>query len=212
MNNGPSLVIRGAIFGCFVVSLLVALIHGSSQPAALAAEQPTAKAVKPNKQNVEQENKESKKKKSEASSSKSPECNLSSSYPDSIQQWCELINEAANQYELPADLIAALIWQESGGQELAYSSSGAVGLMQVMPRDGIAASFECVNGPCFASRPTTAELQDPAFNIDYGTRYLAGLVEKRGSIREALFGYGPMNVGYSYADKVLGIYETYGGD
>ena len=81
--------------------------------------------------------------------------------------------------------------------------------MQVMPRDGIAASFECPNGPCFASRPTIEELQDPDFNIEYGTRMLAGLLGRYGNLREALRAYGPMNSGYSYADKVLAIYENY---
>ena len=99
--------------------------------------------------------------------------------------------------------------QESGGDAMAYSSSGAVGLMQVMPRDGIAASFECINGPCFASRPTIEELQNPEYNVEYGTRMLAGLVNKLGSPREALTAYGPMDAGYSYADRVLAIYENY---
>jgi soluble lytic murein transglycosylase-like protein len=106
-------------------------------------------------------------------------------------------------------LIAAVILQESGGNSMAYSSSGAVGLMQVMPRDGLAAQFQCVNGPCFASRPAIAELQDPAYNIEYGTRMLAGLVSRTGEVREALKAYGPMDRGYSYADTVLAIYENY---
>jgi soluble lytic murein transglycosylase-like protein len=84
-----------------------------------------------------------------------------------------------------------------------------VGLMQVMPRDGLAASFECINGPCFASRPTIEELQDPSFNVEYGVRMLAGLNARLGGLREALKAYGPMDVGYSYADKVLAIYENY---
>ena len=96
---------------------------------------------------------------------------------------------------------------ESGGNPLAYSRSGAVGLMQVMPRDGIAASFQCVNGPCFASRPTIAELQDPEFNVEYGTRMLAGLFARLGSLREALHAYGPMDVGYTYADRILAVFE-----
>ena len=73
-----------------------------------------------------------------------------------------------------------------------------------MPR-----SFECINGPCFASRPTIEELQDPRFNIEYGTRMLANLIAKLGSPREALKAYGPMDVDYSYADRVLAIYENY---
>lgn len=137
-------------------------------------------------------------------------CALSERYPKKIRQWCDLIVEHANKRGLPPDLVAALIWQESGGNPSAYSHSGAVGLMQIMPRDGIAASFMCANGPCFHNRPNSDELTDPAFNISYGTKMLAGLVNKNGSLREALKSYGPMDVGYYYADKVLGIYHQYG--
>jgi len=136
-------------------------------------------------------------------------CEISSRYPEGIQQWCELITKYAKQHDLSPDLVAAVMLQESGGQAEAYSHSGAVGLMQVMPRDGIAAKFMCANGPCFSSRPSMDELKDPEYNIDYGTRMLAGLNAKYGSIRDALMRYGPMNVGYYYADKVLAIYENY---
>ncbi|MBW6467013.1 MAG: lytic transglycosylase domain-containing protein [Brevefilum sp.] len=137
------------------------------------------------------------------------DCSLPSSYPPSIQQWCQAIELSAQQAGLPANLIAAVVLQESGGDPLAYSSSGAVGLMQVMPRDGRAADFMCINGPCFASRPTMAELQDPDFNLAYGSRMLANLYAKHGTYREALFRYGPMDMGYRYADLVLKIWENY---
>jgi hypothetical protein len=40
---------------------------------------------------------------------------------------------------------------------------------------------------------------------------LAGLVNKfGGNVREALKSYGPLDMGYAYADKVLSIYENYG--
>ena len=136
-------------------------------------------------------------------------CSISSRFPPEILQWCTEIEQSASETGLPADLIAAVMLQESGGDPLSYSSSGAVGLMQVMPCDGIAAEFMCVNGPCFASRPTTKELQDPAFNIAYGSQMLAGLYAKQGDFREALFRYGPMDVGYHYADLVLSIWENY---
>lgn len=137
------------------------------------------------------------------------DCAVSGSFAESIRQWCGLITRYAREAGLEPNLVAALIVQESGGNAQAYSHSGAVGLMQVMPRDGLAASFMCVNGPCFANRPSMAELYDPEFNISYGTRMLAGLVNKRGSLRDGLMAYGPMNVGYYYADKVLGIYEAH---
>lgn len=136
-------------------------------------------------------------------------CPLRSKYPASIQQWCNLIIQVSTDFELDANLIAAVMLQESGGDPQAYSKSGAVGLMQVMPRDGLAAAFMCINGPCFSSRPTSDELFDPAFNLQYGVRMLAGLANKHGNMRDALKAYGPMDVGYSYVDKVLAIYENY---
>ena len=139
----------------------------------------------------------------------SSECSLPISYPEKVRRWCEPIERYAHETRLPANLIAAVMLQESGGNPEAYSHSGAVGLMQVMPRDGIAAKFMCVNGPCFASRPTIEELKDPDFNIAFGTRMLANLYERNGSYREALFRYGPMDVGYRYADLVLTIWENY---
>lgn len=138
------------------------------------------------------------------------DCAISSKFPDSVRQWCDLISHYAAKRDLPPDLVAAVIWQESGGAPAVYSHSGAVGLMQIMPKDGAAASFMCVNGPCFANRPSSAELENPEFNISYGTKMLAGLNARTGDLREALKSYGPMNVGYYYADKVLGLYEKYG--
>ncbi len=136
-------------------------------------------------------------------------CSIPSSYPDEVRQWCRPIEEYALYYGLDPNLVAAVMLQESGGNPEAYSKSGAVGLLQVMPRDGLAEGFMCINGPCFSSRPTTDELLDPHFNIKYGTELLSGLISKYGDIREGLRAYGPMNSGYSYADVVLAIYDRY---
>ena len=138
-----------------------------------------------------------------------PECTLNSGYPAAIQQWCSHIERYAGENELDPDLVAAVMLQESAGRPDAYSKSGAVGLLQVMPRDGLAASFMCINGPCFAARPSMAELYDPEFNIDYGVRMLAGLIRKYGDVREGLRAYGPMNYGYRYADIILNIMSRY---
>ena len=129
-------------------------------------------------------------------------------YPDKVAQWCGLIETTASKYGVDALLVASVMLQESGGQPEIMSSSGAVGLMHVMPRDGIAATFQCVNGPCFASRPTIEELKNPEYNVNYGVRMLAGLIEKYGDIREALKSYGPYDIGYRYADQVLAIRNT----
>jgi soluble lytic murein transglycosylase-like protein len=200
MKALPALAFRGALLMSFLMVLACLALSNS---ATLASTDPADLSHTPRAQTA-----------SSTSSEISPSntCALSEKYPSSILQWCDLIMQHADENGLPPSLVAALIWQESGGNPTAYSASGAVGLMQVMPRDGIASSFMCINGPCFASRPATAELEDPEFNIEYGTRMLAGLLSRYQDMREALMRYGPQDVGYSYADKVLGIYERYRGE
>jgi hypothetical protein len=139
----------------------------------------------------------------------SGQCSLAAHIPDRVRQWCDLIEHYSIKNGLSPGLIAALITQESGGNANAYSHSGAVGLMQIMPRDGIATKFMCINGPCFHDRPSMEELYDPEFNIQWGTRFLAGLVARHGNLRDALKAYGPMDRGYQYADLVLSIYQSY---
>jgi hypothetical protein len=139
------------------------------------------------------------------------DCFLSPRFPDKVLRWCGWIAAHSAEADLPPDLVAALIWHESGGNPTIYSRSGAVGLMQIMPRDGKAAEFRCKNGPCFANRPTSKELEDPNFNIRYGTRLLSSLVRHhKGDLREALKSYGPYDVGYSYADTILAVFRQYG--
>jgi soluble lytic murein transglycosylase-like protein len=136
-------------------------------------------------------------------------CNLPASYPSAILNWCNLIETYSKKYALDERLVAAVMLEESGGNPDAYSPSGAVGLMQIMPNDGLAAGFMCNDKPCFSKRPSIAELSDPEFNISYGSRMLASLIQKYGNVRDALKAYGPMNYGYKYADTVLSIFENY---
>jgi soluble lytic murein transglycosylase-like protein len=132
------------------------------------------------------------------------ECSISASYPQSVQQWCEIVEQYSRENGLDPNLVSAVMLRESAGQPDAYSKSGAVGLLQVMPRDGKASSFVCKNGPCFADRPSMQELFDPEYNVSYGTRMLASLIDHYGDLREALKAYGPKDVGYYYADLVIG--------
>lgn len=133
------------------------------------------------------------------------DCSLSPSYPDSILQWCGLVDQYARKNSVDSNLVAAVMLQESAGRPDAYSKSGAVGLMQVMPCDGKAAAFICKNGPCFSNRPSMSDLFDPEYNVAYGVGMLAGLIHEKADLREALRAYGPVDVGYSYADFILDI-------
>jgi len=137
------------------------------------------------------------------------DCSLSPSVPAAVARYCGAIQAAAVKTGLDADLIAAVILLESGGDANATSTSGAVGLMQVMPRDGLSAGFLCANGPCFSERPSANELLDPVFNIETGAEILAGLCRQNASLRDALKAYGPVQVDYFYADEVLSIYENF---
>lgn len=221
MGTAQQFVFPGAIFGSLVLAVFAFLVTaGANLPVNMSSPSPlelnasksvaSSSTVQKNDQsdggNIETVNPGKGTKEEKVVQGN---CGLSKKYPEKILQWCDFITKYAQKTNLDADLIAALIWQESGGNPVAYSASGAVGLMQVMPSDGIAASFMCKNGPCFADRPTIGELQDPQFNIKYGTSMLAGLVAKYGNIKEALRYYGPRDVGYYYADKVLGIYQNY---
>jgi soluble lytic murein transglycosylase-like protein len=135
-------------------------------------------------------------------------CSIGTGFSENVRRWCDLITRTGAENSLDPSLIAAVMTVESGGKPDAYSHNGAVGLMQVMPRDGIAASFSCVSGPCFANRPSMAELYQPEYNLEYAGRMLAGLINQHGNWRDALRAYGPAGAGYSYADKVLGVYSV----
>ena len=134
---------------------------------------------------------------------------LSDNYPASIQQWRSLIEKNAYDSKINPNLIAAVIMQESGGNANAYSSSGAVGLMQVMPCNGLATNYFCGSQPCFKDRPTIHALQEPAFKIEFGTRMLLDLHNKYSDWRNALNAYGPMDVGFDYADLILQIFNDH---
>ncbi len=198
------IVIPAVFIGCLIV-IWVGTIAADKMPSREIMA-PTLTAISEESRKVIQEEGQSKEVHLENQTSP---CALPPRFPVKIQQWCSLIEAAAQDTGLPGALIASVMLQESGGDPQVLSSSGAVGLMQVMPRDGLASEFMCINGPCFATRPNIEELQDPAFNVAYGSRMLADLYTKYGSYREALHKYGPMDMGYRYADIVLNIYNHY---
>lgn len=107
----------------------------------------------------------------------------SSATTDRSHQYDAFINEAAEQYNIPAAFIRAVIKIESNFNPTAVSSAGAMGLMQLMPAT--------------AEHMKVSDPFDPRQNILGGTRYLRRLSDRYdGDINLVLSGYhaGPGNV------------------
>jgi len=87
----------------------------------------------------------------------------------------ELADEAADRYGLPRKLVRSVMAAESANQPQALSPKGAIGLMQLMPG---------------TARDLGVNPNDPAQNVDGGTRYLRDLLlQYNGQLWHALAAY-----------------------
>jgi soluble lytic murein transglycosylase len=86
----------------------------------------------------------------------------------------DIIRQQAAEKDVPADLIAAVIYNESRFRDQT-SNAGARGLMQITP--GTAKVIEGLSG---GQTFEFEDLADPDINIRYGTFYLRYLIEKFG--------------------------------
>ena len=104
-----------------------------------------------------------------------------------------IVRGHAEQYDLDAALLAAVIYRESEFDADARSSSGAIGLMQLLPdtAEGIA---QLTGGGRFE----VDDLYDPEINVRYGSFYLRRLLRKYGDERLALAAY---NAGQANVDE-----------
>lgn len=104
----------------------------------------------------------------------------------------EMLGAASKKYGIPENILKAVAWQESGWNSKALSFDGhhGKGVMQIDDR--------------FHQFARTDEVFDPAKNIDYGAKYLAGLYKETGSWQGALKRY---NGGSDYPPKVLALAE-----
>jgi soluble lytic murein transglycosylase len=107
----------------------------------------------------------------------------------------QIVRAHARNYSLDPALVAAVIYQESKFKADARSSSGAIGLMQLLPdtAKGIAVH---TGGSAFR----VDDLFDPEINVRYGAWYLRHLLQKYGDERTALAAY---NAGQDNVDRWL---------
>ena len=104
-----------------------------------------------------------------------------------------IVTAHAANYRLDPDLLAAVIYQESKFDASARSSSGAVGLMQLLPETAKGIALR-TGGHAFE----VSDLLDPELNVRYGSWYLRHLLDKYGEEEAALAAY---NAGQANVDR-----------
>lgn len=110
-------------------------------------------------------------------------------YRDEIAKW-------AKEFQLDPFLVAAVIHCESSNQPQAVSSSGAIGLMQIMPETG-----EWIAGKLAITEYTVTMLEEPAINVRFGCWYLRFLLDRYDkAIEHAVAAY---NAGHGNVDTWL---------
>ena len=105
----------------------------------------------------------------------------------------QIVRGHAHNYSLDPALLAAVIYQESKFEADARSSSGAIGLMQLLP--DTAKGIALHTG---GSRFRVEDLYDPEINVRYGAWYLRHLLQKYGEEQAALAAY---NAGQDNVDR-----------
>ena len=106
-----------------------------------------------------------------------------------------LILQAGERHGVDPRLIHAVVWKESKYRNNLQSPRGALGLMQLLP--STARRFDCAN------------INDPAANIEAGTKYLRWLLERyNGDVALALAGYNAGEGAVDKYDKIPPYEET----
>lgn len=89
-------------------------------------------------------------------------------------RWAPIVKQASEQFGVPAEIITAVMRQESGGNPNARSPVGALGLMQFMPGTAKGLGIDPLN---------------PEQAILGGAKHLAGLYAKFGKWSDAIAAY-----------------------
>jgi soluble lytic murein transglycosylase-like protein len=128
--------------------------------------------------------------------------------PPAVARWKPQIMIAAEEARINPELLAAMVWTESSGDEFARGSAGEYGLMQIKP-----VAAEDVEK--IAGKNIFGWKNKPLQNIRAGAHYFRlKLNENAGNIRAALGSYNQGTAGYrsggirkqrgdEYAQKVL---------
>ncbi|KLU65151.1 exoglucanase B precursor [Desulfosporosinus acididurans] len=121
-------------------------------------------------------------------------------FPASAKGYSNMIDRSGKKYDIDPNLIACVINQESGFNQFAKSGVGAVGLMQLMPKE--------------AQTYGVQDLTNPEQNIDGGTHKLKDLIfewNNSPNVKLALAAYnaGTPQVNKWISDAVKDNYMDY---
>jgi soluble lytic murein transglycosylase len=105
----------------------------------------------------------------------------------------QIVRGHADNYSLDPALLAAVIYQESKFKADARSTSGAIGLRQLLPDTAKGIALH-TGGSAFR----VDDLYDPEINVRYGAWYLRHLLRKYRDERSALAAY---NAGQDNVDR-----------
>jgi hypothetical protein len=130
--------------------------------------------------------------------------------PKQISQWMPTIQEAAQRYNVPAWLVAAVMYHESGGNAKAVGGAQDSGLMQIIP-----STFAGLRRQDPSIGP---DVMDPKTNIMAGAKYLGDLYRVyKGDLTKILRNYNggpgavykPNTKVQSYVPKVMANIEKF---
>jgi soluble lytic murein transglycosylase len=115
-----------------------------------------------------------------------------------------LIARSAERHQVPPELLAAVIWRESGFDPYEIGRAGERGLMQVTAEAGREWAAAC-HVPGFS----TADLLNPATNIEAGTWYLARAIARWSSKTDPVpYALAEYNAGRANARRWAGAGGT----
>ena len=107
-----------------------------------------------------------------------------SSYPAPMKRWQSMIEKSSAKYGIASNLLAAKIFIESKGDPNATSSTGAMGLGQIMQD----------------SHPGYKGGYDPASNVDYSAKFFSELIQEFG---DPVIAAGAYNAGGGRMNEYL---------
>jgi soluble lytic murein transglycosylase-like protein len=130
---------------------------------------------------------------------------------DAVRQ---VITEEANRYGVPVAFALAVAWQESGWQQHAVSTAGAIGVMQLLP-----ATAEWV-GTAMLGHPVP--IDDTRHNVRAGVRLLAHYLARYSGNRDLVLAayyqgqsaadrHGVYPVSVTYIDSITRLERLFGG-